>query len=543
MHNARVFWFWWTVALIVCLAYTWYAHSAPTVPVVIGAAPVATSPASAVALAAADAIRLPEHDRRFYRYFWDPSRDENFSLAYGLHLNLLSDQPFLVLPVEVVPGLLRIDTRDYGHDKRLDVFERFAGLDIFFHEKAKAVEESTVKTYWPGGKWDADDKTYESGMHPYKVPAGHILDVAATWTSAPVEVSPNKFEAAIDVLRRELITETPILNAQWHFAQTARATSIRNRDEKVGYYQWLGIKDRDSFFALTGVDRKVATALFAEHRAVVLRSGIGQQNRQVVRLGSTAGGVWGTLDPFDQSGRGVARRNLRDGEFVHNAERWYGPLPNGLFATLLSSAKGDVQASAPDQIGPDDSPLNTSRDFRVHANLSCIRCHGQSDWLRPIDDWARTAFRAGGALRFQEAERKVFVELGSQYLRDLNGLLVRDRAGYAAATMQVTSRPGRAGLTSARVAAAYARAWDDYVQRGLLPSDAARELGVSEQTWLSALRRYSAATGKADLVLSDHLDDPPRPIPRLDWESSYAFAQSILTQYPVEQAKKVKSAR
>lgn len=509
--------------------------------VMAGPAPVAASPASAVALAAADVIRLPEQDRPFFRYFWDPYRDPAFLQVYQWHLNLLSDQPFLAGPVEVAPGLLRIDLRDYGHDRRFEVFERFAGLDPYFHVKAKATDQRVINTYWPGGKWDVDGKIYSAGKHSVKVDAGSVIDLAAPWTSAPVEVAPNVFEAAIDVLRRELRTEVPILNAHWHFVQTARQISIRNRIENVGYYEWLGIQNRDDFFKVVGLDRKRAAQLFADHRAVVLRSGISNQNRQIVRLGATTGSVWGTLDAFHQVDRGIARRNLREGEFDHNAERWYGVLPNGLFVTLLASVKGETQASAPDQVGPDDSPLNTSRDFRVHANLSCIRCHAQSDWLRPIDDWARLAFRQRGTLKFQEPDRRIFTEVASQYLRDLDGLLARDRAGYAAAVVTATTRPGQRGLTAAKAASAYARVWDDYVQRGVTPAIAARELGVSEAHWLVSLGRHAQVTGRVDLILSDHLDDPPRPIPRLDWESSYAFAQAIVTgQIPPEQIKKVK---
>lgn len=531
--------------LLILLAVALLVFAGPVVPLAVQAQPagsaIATSPASATALAAADALRLLEQDRPFFRYLWDPERSEDFRTVLSLHLNLLSDQPFLIPPYLVTPGLYRIDLRDYGHDRRFEVFERFAGLDPYFHVKVKASSERVITSYWPGGKWDVDGKVYEAGKHPFRVSAGVVVDLAAPWTSAPVEVAPNRFEAAIDVLRRELRTEVPILYAQWYFVQTARQISIRNRIEGVGYYEWLGIKDRDSFFQLAGVDRQRADKLFANHRAVVLKSGISNQNRQIVRLGAISGSAWGTLDAFHQEGRGIARRNLRDGEFDHNAERWYGVLPNGLFVTGLFSVKGETQASAPDQVGPDDSPLNTSRDMRVHANLSCLRCHAQNDWLRSIDDWARLAFRVRGPLRLQEPDRKIFGEVAGQYLRDIDGHLSRDRAGYQTAVATATTRPGRAGLQAAKIASLYARAWDDYVQKGVTPAGAALELGVSEATWLAALERYSRASGKLDLVLSDHLDNPPRPIPRLDWEASYPFAAAIVSGVlPPEQTLKVK---
>ncbi|MEX5630916.1 hypothetical protein, partial [Pseudomonas marginalis] len=76
---------------------------------------------------------------------------------------------------------------------------------------------------------------------------------------------------------------------------------------------------------------------------------------------------------------------------------------------------GDAVESAPDKIGPDKSPLNQSNDGRVHANLSCIRCHCKKGMLLAPKDWARDTFTIKNGLRLSDPDKHVLLELESKY--------------------------------------------------------------------------------------------------------------------------------
>lgn len=491
----------------------------------LGAAlPEAGSPGRAVAYAHADAVKLPKHEAPYFRYLWVSTpagklRDE-FLIALKFQVNLLSDQGTLATPFLIAPDVVRLDLRDYGWDKRLDVYEKLAQVDVFFHDKLKFLEDSTYRTAWPGGK--DGSKSYERGSYRTRFKAGAVFN-------APTPDLPGNL---IYDLRFLLYTEAPVLMAEWFFVQVARQISIRNKEEGAGYYDFLGIKNRNDFFKLTGTDEKVAQRIFREWKAVVKRSGVSQQNRQVISLGAHSGRVWGTLDTFTEQGKGIARRNLRDGEFAHNAEEWFGFLPNGLPVMPLFNNLGVAQATAPDQIGPDDSPDRIGRDGRIHTCLSCIRCHGvDKDLLKPVNDWARKAFRQRSTqeyqLRLQDPDKRVTLELQSLYLRDIDRLLVRDREDYVHAVRQLTASVAHPrGLAVPRLTRMYAAVWNRYVEASVTCEQASRELGVTSEKLKESIARHAKVRGGHDLVLVDFLEGDS--ITRLEWEDSVSLARVLV---------------
>lgn len=518
----------------------------------LGPEPKGPGEAAAVALvdlekiAAADKLLPKDHvvkygpDAPFMRYFWvsTAAKDrDDFLAAFCVHLNLLSREGVIRWPVAIAPDVLRIDVRDYGWDRgKLAVWEKTAALDFVFHQKAKLERDAVIDQHWPGGA-SASGKEFERGVYEQNKKAGDVIDVPAVWLP----------QNATDGLRKLTYSESPVLMAEWFFVQSARQVSLRNKQEGLGYYDFLGLQTRDDFFSLTGTDPDVAKRVLAHWRAVVTKSGISQQGRQVVALGSHARRVWGTLDTFTQQAKGVPQRNLREGEFSHDAEEWYGFLPNGLWVTFLSNNKGEAAESAPDKIGPDDSPLNRGRDHRVHANLSCVRCHSaDKDMLRPIDDWVRRTFRKGGPLSLTDPDKRTAQELESQYLRDLEELIGDDRALYARWVKRATTSAAHPeGLTALAVGKLYAEAWSRYADEDVSLEDAARELGCEPKKLADGIRRHAQAPnrGATDLVLSSFIDNPPQKLRRLDWEDSYQLAMTLsLGVAPAELPKDVKVA-
>lgn len=491
----------------------------------------ALSPAMAVVAARADAVQIPRHDRIFMRYLWWPEGWSYQPLLTRAQQALLSDQGDFPTPRRVVENLYCIDMRQSGHDKRLQVWEKFLDVDFVFHNVEEYLESAILTVYHPPGVYDG--KYYGPTSSEVKLKPGQQIVRSARWANPLVEYSPKseKMVPAQDDLRRLLSTEVPILMAPFWLIRTMRDIDINNKTTGVGYREWFGIKKRADYFAIIGLNEDKAVKLFQEWRAVVDKSGISEQNRQVVLLRATTGFVWGTLDTFTEAGRGVARRNLRRGEFAHDAEEWIGHLPNGLPIVALFDKAGLAQDSAPDKIGPDNSPLNLTKDGRVQNGISCWRCHGvNKDYVRPIDDWARETFQKDKAILY-DPDIKVTQELQSAYLRDLNRLIGLDRAEFSYAIARLTSTgPKHPGLTVSGFTGIYAGAWNQYVADSVTLEVASQELGVPKAKFLLGLQNYNSKAkgrGLSDHVLGSFLETPPKSIRRLSWEASYAFAQII----------------
>lgn len=521
------------------------------------AATASASPAEAARVAHADALKLEALDRAaktnnryFYRYVWWPeSWQKDAALLTKTQQSLLSDQGKFAAPVHVGSGVYRLDARESGWDRfrgndrltGLQVWEKFAGLDFVFRNNWKFVEKATVRIYYPPGAYEGKEFKYPSKEDVEKNP-GDLLPRPADWANPATDAAGGELRAQ-DELRRILFSEAPIVFGPFWLIRSMRQIDVNNTQSGVGYYDFLNIKNRNDYFKLIGLDEKTAIRTFSEWRAIVDKSGISEQNRQVILLRGSTGYVWGTLDTFTEAGRGVARRNLRRGEFAHNAEEWIAHLPSGLPVNGLFDNQGVVAESAPDKIGPDDSALNKSRDMRVHANISCWRCHGgNKDFVRPFDDWARKTFRKNKAI-LRDPDRKVELELESNYLRGLERQLTNDRSEYAAAVAALTSKGEKdPGMTMAEFTAWYCGMWNRYVADSVTVEIAAEELGVKKQDLLDGLRKYEQGRGAGDNVLGEFLEEPPGTIRRLSWESSYAFAQYVSRGIqPPENIEKVKA--
>ena len=490
------------------------------------------SPSAAVANAYADALTLPPTEVTHYRYLWIPTpakHAKDFRATLNYHLQIISREGAFYPGTYVAPDLLRIDLREYRTDPK--TFEKLKDVDVFFRAKVK-VKRSSEERLAAAQQGKRLSKFIEKGA---AAPWLLTNEEQATLDKAKTPEEREAVAALTNISRLIALcqTEVPVQNAEHFFVNTARQISIRNVEEGVGYHDWLGLKKRDDFFNLVGLDEKKSIDAQKEWRAVVERSGISQQNRQVAALSAINGRVWTTFDTFTQQNKGQAKQSLRRGEFKHDAEEHYGFLPNGLPATFLCNAAGEQQASAPDKIGPDDSALNVGRDHRVHANLSCIRCHGADrDMLKPIDDWVRRTYRANGPLRLQSPDKNVFLELQRQYFSDLQRALTRDREDYVYAIARATtSADFPKGLTSPQIAKLYGEAWNRYVEAPVTLADAARELGTTEAHLLFSLREIARLQGTVEPVLSAFLDVPAQSLTRLEWEEFYGLTQTYIRRF------------
>lgn len=457
-------------------------------------------PAQAAATACADAVRIgPERAARTrYLSLYAVPAEERPRLVrmINLWINALSREAELTPARQVAPDLLSLCWPDYGWDAA--VWERLATVDPFFHQKVKLKEDTVIRTVWPGGLQGG--KPFPAGIYREPRKAGEVIDAAAPWLPAKDIVT----------LRELTYSEAPILRADWWIHQTAI-----QQDRVAGYYDWLGLKNRADFERLVGLDKAAAVRVRREIRGVVARSGVGLNNRQVVRFGAVTGGYWVTLDPNASTGKRNALRNL-DGDFVHDAEEHFGTLPNGLFGYYLSNPDGVQANTAPDDIAGETQ--TASNDKRIHVGKSCLTCHLEG--LRPVDDWARKVFR--GDVKLASPDYAKLQRLRQLYLSDLERWLKRDREDYAEALQKVC------GLKPAEAAREFSRVWDGYAEADVGPAEAARELGLDEKALLAALGKYATATGEIDPVLSGLLARPAVPIRREQWDELYGLAQTAI---------------
>lgn len=483
------------------------------------AQPIESEIRKAVTIANQDAQQLSKlTDVQSIRYFWSYSTNDKFKVSFQFHLNLLSRYNRIIRPVEVTPNLWRVDIDELKWDRA--TLEAAQFVDIFFHIRKRYKEEQTVKVYWPGGFDTLKKKSFDKKMYAVKFPVGKDIPLSAPWLPTTEIIN----------LRELLYTEVPILNAEWFLVQSARQLSLANQQTGIGYYDFLGLKNRNDFFKLLRFNQKDAEEIYKEIKAVQEFSKVSPHPRQIVRYNSTSGPVWVALDTNKPLDKGISLNNLDN--FDHQIEEWYGFLYNGLPVTFLSDDKGNRQNNAPaDAVGfHDNSPLNESRDGRIHVNLACIRCHAGSV-LRPIDDYIRKIYKPPLALG--DKDKQAYLKRQAQYFSNLEKWYKRDVADYQEAFTEATvTKEHPKGLTAQQAVEYYIKSYHNYADYPVTIEQAARELGVKQDIFLNKLNFFNKVIKGLDQRLAPFIADRPQPISRNTWEDVYPLAQQLLIGIP-----------
>lgn len=503
-----------------------------TVVLSFGAIPAAVdntphSTAEAVMEAYADCLvlqksNISQKDLEGYKYFWvstpEGKNRDKLRTAFKLQINLLSRESEIASFVEVKPWLWRIDQDELALDRATLEAARFQ--DPFFHKQEILSEDTILTTFWPGGVDSRTGEFAKRGKYREQVLKGKKAALA----------SPQLPTKEIVALREMLYTEVPIVSAEWFLAQSARQISTNSEQTGLGYYDFLKLKDRDAFFKLLRFNERDSIELGKEMRAVAEFSKVSPNPRQLVRYQAASGAVHVALDTIAARKRGVAINNLDHEQFKHQIEEWYGFLANGLPATFLSNEKGIRANNAPaDAAGfGDNSPLNESKDFRIHVNLACLRCHA-GEVLKPIDDYIRKVYQS--PLSLGNYDKKKMIRLRRQYFSKLDGALKKDREAYIEAFREVsTTRANPRGMTAGKAVADYSRSYHAYVDDPVTLEKSAHELGMTKEAWLKALKAQFPLRGSIDLRLAPLIPlaaNPSMPIHRSTWEDVYQQAVEV----------------
>jgi hypothetical protein len=421
----------------------------------------AAGPAAAALDALRDAAQLNQVEAYDTRYLWHPEapRIERTGL-YALQVNLLSRQDELIAPRRVQADLYAIKLSDYGIDAK--TWEKLADNEPYLHEQRIIKANDVYSFYWVGGQG------FKPGWYRnQKARVDLKLPASGRWM-------PKEHDALIETCN----TVIPLVRADWFFAQTSVSVS------KVGYYDFLGLKNRADAEKLAGLDRKIAATRKKVMRATLIESGVAINNRQIEWQAAYDGDWWATLDSFQSTGKNNAPRLLNDAD--HDAEEIYYSLPNGLPGMLAGDAKGVLQKTVPDTIAHNKAARN---DKRIHVPLGCMECHAEV--VRPFTCDSRLLYR--GRIRLESPDPVKFLQLRQLFLRDIYAVRDKSAANYAAAIKQIS------GLEPARVAALYGEEYDRYY-RSLNRAQIAMELGVTEER-LGAVIDAKIKAGLADPVL------------------------------------------
>lgn len=424
---------------------------------------VADSPASAVSAARDDLAKLPSSSRAdfFYLSLYNIPADDRAKLAAVLngHCNSLSSQVDREPLAVVSQSLLRLNIRDYGWS--LATMRKLA--DPRFTVTTEEVRVTTIEVPWAGGIWPDDGKFYQAGSFSVKTPKREVVRTStatAPWLDT---------EAAAALVQS--CGYLPVVSGAWFLNQTAI-----QEGRAVGYYDMLGITARASFEKLVRFSEPLAAQL--EHRRAVVVSGITLQPRRIELTKSVMGTVFRTFDNASATDERNPIRILDTKTFKFDATEQIAPLPNGLPAFLLADSKGVLQSKAPDQIVGGDK-TGHGNDTRLHANLSCIRCHNRDkgeNFVKEID-WAKLA-------RLKSVDYNTLRELKRQYTRDIQPEIEAARVGFGRAIMSIT------GMQPQEYAAAYAAAYSFVEDAKVDAAYAARDMGLEAKELVRRLKSY-----------------------------------------------------
>jgi hypothetical protein len=479
----------------------------------------------AVARAAQDAAGLSKEVAYLTRYLYLPNDEEQLltdaDLGLRYWINSLSAAPDLVPPRRVGLQLWAVLLADYGLSP--EVWDRLSGFDPYFYlpvEVPTEYEMVTVKKVWPGGP-DKTGKVYPKG-YEYDAQERRPKPGATAKRFATAPWLPAK-EAAALVERTQ--SPAPIVRLDLFITLTSRQLTLENRKTRVGYYDFLGVKDRDDFFKLHGLDVGLSKKLGIDTRAALLDSGVSQGGRLIKRFAGPTGATWITEDAFDKTGRGNPLENARDGDFKHNAEEIYAAKANGLFDFFAGDDRGNRQDTVPDGVGPDDSKLRVGRDARIHV-IGCCRCHVEG--LRPINDDMRRLVRP--PVQQDVADLDEAILFRRRFFSNLERQRLDDVRKYAAAVEDCCGK----GVTPQKVAEVMGTVYNRFAVERVTLARAAKECGVTAPQFQAALRRYSQPAAQGGLgqrlptTLAAYIAEPPGELPRENFAEFFPVIMTAL---------------
>jgi hypothetical protein len=399
---------------------------------------VCLTPSEALRAAVADLEATPAERRGQTRYVvlagQSPEGMRREAQAVSFLLNCVSRSRVIAAPatVENEPRLLKIDLAAYSDFRQLKSYEELfaaweslAKDDPYFHIRTQVLAGGKIKEVTTDGGWVGLENAKR--LHQLSGSFGAVL------------------------------------RADYLVSQVAGAA----------YYEWAGIPATEAeFFKLFGIDVQTINRLAADSAANLLRSNVTHKPRRIIERPGAFGSVFQTKDVDAESPDSDPLRNPIDFQtqrFNFQASEFFALGPNKLWRVALYDAEGKRQATVPDRVAKD-----FVGDGIIAPLVSCLRCHernGGSAGLQPFHDDQTDVIALVGLTTYAPEVAQRIAELYDP--ARMETAIARSREDYTAAVKRATG-----GLSPLEATNALVAMYTDYVDRPVMPEQAAFELGI-----------------------------------------------------------------
>ena len=483
-----------------------------------GAQAAVPGPAEALEAVLLDAETMEPEEAYFCQWLWLPPWQPAEEWIPAAHLSVMlaanhTSQHYFPVVLRSEAGIfLRYDLLGLSRDKKWAkysalVFDSLGREEPFWHTPLSSFPQAEAK----------------------RANKARAPPVSAGWYSA---------EQAARIAALTGGRATPLLRAdfavRYLVSSTDRGAYLHLRG--FSYRRWYENRrqgrrrksDRELFLDLFGADPVLADRREGDQAAAVSFREPTSKPGIVSFVPTDIGrrglaGLWITKDP---SSADIATDkhplfNLLD--YKPFAEEHIAIRPDGLCDFALFDARGNVQAAAPidgDNFVASDFRKPKPRvvglhfggtaDTRLEPAVSCLRCHGPSDWLLPVRNDALELVKA----RLGDRRPDILDDLGEndplrsvlrlqKFSANFDRHLSWGRETINEAVLKITRAPGKGDHPAAEHAASIVAIHDAYRYEAVTPEQAALELG------------YRVAPGRGAAFFRERLRGPPGAIENL----------------------------
>jgi hypothetical protein len=459
------------------------------------------TPMDAVALALADISTLPIEEQPFQRYVWIPDGDRDKIAVMNYAINLaISHASVLVQPVLVSEGRLmrwdlrRLAPRDGQYATLHALWEELA-FEPYFHITKTTADALPIGAAQIESRFDDPPGSlrFQVGNQLFfKSPSNIFFKFQNNrWEKQEKEVEITRVVAYGSHVGLEQgvmlqgLSQSNAAVVRYDFLAVRALSTI----DGGLYYKFAGIEAnpakgtaQDAFLQTLGADEELVAQLRSDQRAALFRSGVTGKPRRVdaftgsgIRPGSGTGLITVTHDTADNDTdpRSDPIRNLLN--LKDQAREIIAAKPNGLHIFALFDTNGALQDEVPPNIAIDHS-VPAPHTGRIQCAISCIRCHGPEEGIKPFRNEVQTMLSGlldvFGDLSSRDQIPDQLDRLAGLYAGDLNKPLQRARDDYTDAVFRATG-----GMSVPEVSSKLSDIYGDYVYREVDAFTACIELG------------------------------------------------------------------
>jgi len=458
-------------------------------------------------LALADQLQLSESDRRWQRYLWIPPwlKTDEAAAVSSFGMNTAASQASIIIQPRVIANgwMLAVDLRRYA--PRLEQLTHLVSV------------------------WDGLATT-EPYFHVFQEFDSKVVAVLA----------PHVAQDHAVMLAELNVSPALVYRLDWFLS--------RMLDQS--YYDFMGFGSEATFTSVlstVGVDEKLSRQIGGDQRIALFRRDLNGKPGRIDRIQGAAGrfntgAVWITRDLFDETVAIDKHPIYNLLQFAEDGGEVIFERQNGLHGFFLMNSQGKLVREAPPNL-VNDHTVPAPHNRRLRPSISCLRCHGSDEGLKPVNNDVRTLLAAGAIDVVDDfgdvtkSREENIDRLAGLYAGDFTRRIQLGRDDYSLAVRVATQQPTRPeGWTVPEISTLVSSIYGGYVYDAVGAATACRELGYDPGDNPLATIRRVLPTLPPDPEIGITFEDPVAaalrvgiPVRRVDFERIYATAR-LLTQ-------------